>query len=330
MGKIILEIENFGNNWNDFILLYGGSFLQSYEWGEFQKSVGRKIHRLKNDLFEALISEINLPFKKKYFYCPRGPIFFDSNISLEKLNLFFADIKKIAKKDEIIFLRVDSEILVGEGAESLFEGVGFKKAFKDVQPRATVMINLEKSLEDILSAMHQKTRYNIKLSQKQELKFKLVEFKSEDFLGGFERFWELMQKTTERDSFRSHPKEYYKKLLEFIPDSWLSLAEYKDKIVAANIIIFFGGTLTYLHGAADYEFRNLMAPHFLHWEQIIEAKKRRCIKYDFWGIDEEKWPTLTRFKKSFGGEKIEYIGAWDLIFNRKFYTVYKLASLMRK
>jgi lipid II:glycine glycyltransferase (peptidoglycan interpeptide bridge formation enzyme) len=73
-----------------------------------------------------------------------------------------------------------------------------------------------------------------------------------------------------------------------------------------------------------------MAPHFLHWQQINEAKRRGCKKYDFWGIDEKKWPTLTRFKKSFGGERKEYVGAWDLIFDGKFYTVYKVASLIRK
>jgi len=330
MGEIISEIENFGKNWNDFILLCGGSFLQSYEWGDFQENVGRKIHRFKNDFFEALVVEISLPFKKKYFYCPRGPVFFDSKVSLEKLNLFIADVKKIAKKEEAIFLRVDAEIPVGEEAEGLFNKAGFKKALKEIQPKTTIIINLEKSSENILSEMHQKTRYNIKLSQKQELEFKLVGSKENDFSVGFEKFWELMQKTAERDSFRSHPREYYRKLLEFIPNSFLSVAEYKSKIIAANIVIFFGETATYLHGAADYEFRNLMAPHFLHWQQINEAKKRGYIKYDFWGIDEKKWPTLTRFKKGFGGEKIEYIGARDLIFNGEFYTAYKLASLMRK
>jgi len=330
MEQDVLENESLRKSWNDFILLNGGSFLQSYEWGEFQKNVGRKIHRLNNKFFEALIVEVNLPFEKKYFYCPRGPIFLDLKFSLEKLNLFLDDVKKIAKREKPIFLKIDSDFLAGEGTEELLKKAGFKKAFKETQPKTTTMIDLEESLENILSAMHQKTRYNIKLSQKQELNFKLAEFGSESFSGGFEKFWELMQKTTERDDFRSHTKEYYKKLLEIIPGSYLSLAEHKGDIVAANIIIFFGETSTYLHGAADYEVRNLMAPHFLHWQQINEAKRRGCKKYDFWGIDEKKWPTLTRFKKSFGGERKEYVGAWDLIFDGKFYTVYKVASLIRK
>ena len=69
-----------------------------------------------------------------------------------------------------------------------------------------------------------------------------------------------------------------------------------------------------------------MAPYLLQWEQIKEAKKRGCIEYDFWGIDDKKWPGVTRFKKGFGGQEITYPGAFDLIFQPIWYRLYKIAK----
>jgi lipid II:glycine glycyltransferase (peptidoglycan interpeptide bridge formation enzyme) len=104
----------------------------------------------------------------------------------------------------------------------------------------------------------------------------------------------------------------------------LFLACFKEKIIAANIVIFFGGKATYLHGASNYRYRKLMAPHLLQWSQIKEAKNKGCEIYDFWGIDEEKWPGLTRFKKGFGGEELQYSEGKDFVFSNFWYKTYKI------
>jgi lipid II:glycine glycyltransferase (peptidoglycan interpeptide bridge formation enzyme) len=106
----------------------------------------------------------------------------------------------------------------------------------------------------------------------------------------------------------------------------LFIAEYEDRIIAANIVMFFGNRAVYLHGASSNECRNLMAPYLLQWEQIKEAKKQGCEIYDFWGIDEKKWPGVTRFKKGFGGEEIDYSGTFDFIFDKTWYEIYKIAK----
>ena len=69
----------------------GGSFLQSWEWGQFQQSFGRSCRRLKipsfakasadkkdirfeNDAGQALVIKYDLPLGRSYLYCPRGPV----------------------------------------------------------------------------------------------------------------------------------------------------------------------------------------------------------------------------------------------------------------
>ena len=73
-----------------------------------------------------------------------------------------------------------------------------------------------------------------------------------------------------------------------------------------------------------------MAPHLLQWEMIKEAKVREYIKYDFWGIApkgsplEEKWAGVTRFKKGFGGEEVNYVGGYDFVLSTFWHGVYNL------
>ena len=77
------------------------SFLQSQEWADFQKSLGRKVWQVE------LINVIkhDLPLGKNYLYSSHlcfssfgGQAYFES----------WADkIKKIAKKEKAIFLKLD-------------------------------------------------------------------------------------------------------------------------------------------------------------------------------------------------------------------------------
>ena len=134
----------------------------------------------------------------------------------------------------------------------------------------------------------------------------------------------MLQDTAKRGRFKIHPEEHYEKMLK-ISGMELFVAEYQNKIIAANIVLFYGKRAIYLHGASDYEYRNLMAPYLLQWHQILEAKKQGRNEYDFWGIDEKKWPGVTRFKKGFSGKEIFYPGAYDLVFQPLWYRIYKIA-----
>jgi lipid II:glycine glycyltransferase (peptidoglycan interpeptide bridge formation enzyme) len=83
---------------------------------------------------------------------------------------------------------------------------------------------------------------------------------------------------------------------------------------------------TYLHGASSRSHRELMSPYLLHW-RIIQAAKRRNIRYyDFWGIDEKRWPGITWFNTGFGGSHIEYPLSLHIIYRPVWYCVYKLIT----
>jgi len=299
-------------------------FLESWEWIELQNnSIFYFGLELENELI-ATISLIKkkLFFGKYYFYAPRGPVF-NLNLSFDfekALNFLFSEIKKIAQEENVSFLRF----------EPLFQFKNFNLKHKikrsiDIQPKKTLLLNLEKNENDLLSAMHQKTRYNIKLASKKGIIVKEIK----DISKYFNDFWNIMEETSKRDSFYLHSRDHYYQILKL---DFLKLlgAFYNDELIAVNIVSFFGDLATYVHGASGNKNRNLMAPYALQWESIKMAKKYNCKYYDFYGIDEKKWPGVTRFKKGFSGEEKEYPGTFDLIFNSSFYYFYYFLRVLKR
>ena len=330
--KAIICNNSCKKQWNEFIIKNSADFglLQMWEWSVFQETLGKKTFKIvveenNNILATALIIKQPLRLGKSYFYIPRGPILVDNRMVVEKqielLELLFEKIKKLAKKEKAIFLRMDPAWKESEDLKNILLESGFKFSGQ-VQPKSTLILNLKKSKEDLLSEMKSKTRYNIKVAQKHGVTFD----KGQKY---FDDFWNLMEQTSSRQEIIPHNKNYYKKLLQVLSESNMAelvVAKYNNKVIVANFMIKNGLWCTYLHGASDYEHRNKMAPYFLQWESIKKAKEDGCSYYDFWGVDSDKWPGITRFKKGFNPEKefTFYIGLWDEVYSHMWYNIYRL------
>ena len=264
----------------------------------------------------ALVIKQALPFGNNYLYAPRGPIFISKHHHGQEL--FFQKIRELAQQEKSIFFRfepLDSKPLILNS-----------KRVDDLQPSQTTILNLTQSEESLLAKMHSKTRYNISLAQKHGVQ--VYESKKNS---DFEIFLKLIHQTARRAKFNPYPDDYYRQLLNLssLQFSKLFLVRYKNKILAAHIIIYFGSTVTYVHGASSREYSLTMAPYLLHWEVIKQASQAGFKFYDFWGLNKKKWPGLTRFKIGFGGQPVVYPGTFDLPFSNSWYSLYKLGKLMR-
>lgn len=304
-------------------------FIQSWEWGEFQKSVSGGVWRIGVEdngklVASAKILKKDLPMGKSYFYCGRGPVFLNESWSVEAAALLFGEIERLAKDEMVMFLRFDPNFDCISDIEQIIGDRTFIKS-EDVQPKKTLILDITKSEEEILASMHQKTRYNINLALKKEVQ--VVEGGKERF----EEFWSLLDQTTGRDKFRPHGRSYYNAMLAVDPSMLkLMFADANGKPLAASIISLFGDTVTYLHGGSANDDRNYMAPYALQWASIQLAKKLGYKYYDFHGIDEEKWPGVTRFKMGFGGEIRNFPGTYDIIYDEGWYSVYQMVRKVRR
>jgi len=325
-------------------------FLQSEEWREFQENFGRKTYRITGENFSVSIVEHTLSVVGKYLYAPRGPIFeimnYESGIKDD-----FNELINLAKKEKAGWIRFDvenSHIL-----DIIRDNWRIVKAPHDMQPRENFVIDIRKSEEELLSEMKSKTRYNIKLAEKKGVKV-ISNFQfpisneiqnSNDKNNKYyvDKFVELVELTAKRKGISFHPGDYYRKMVESLPIDMISLyiAEYNRKCIAANLVVFYGDTAIYLHGATDDEYRNVMAPYLLQWQAILDAKKAGCKFYDMGGVrmvqssklkvKSNGWAGITKFKLGFSQitRPVEFLGSYDIIVSPIKYWAYRLMQKVK-
>lgn len=330
--------------WNEFVANSPECpILQSFEWGELKSCFGWQPLRLAIEdqgkiIAGASILKREIPYiKHSLFYCPRGPVVDFHN--KEIFDALLSAIEKEAEKHHAISLKIDPDLSAEN--EGVLKSFGFEKAHKQIQPRASIELDLEPDLDAILMSFDEKTRYNVRLAEK-----KGVSVREETNELGVKTFYRIYQETALRDKFLIHPIKYYQKIRELIFEKGLGanfIAYYKDKPIAGVIVFCLGKKIWYMYGASASAYRNVMPNHLLHWEIIKWAKEKRFKIYDLWGIPADPKPGhplygVYRFKRGFNGKTIMNVGAYDFPYSPMLYHatehgmnfMYALRSLLTK
>jgi lipid II:glycine glycyltransferase (peptidoglycan interpeptide bridge formation enzyme) len=308
-------------------------------------------------LASALVIRQKLPLKKCWLYCPRGPLADYQNP--EALLLLLKKIRDIAAAENAVFFRFDPPLDAAEKID--WDLLGAHPAHAHYQPENTLILDLSQSEQAILNQMKPKGRYNIKIAQKHGVKVRVSDGNEADV----DAYFHLLQQTTARDEFSGHPKKYYSDMLAILkpghshilppgtesgasmpvqiprqeepyaPHAQLYLAEYQGQVVAGIIVTFYKDTAIYYFGASSNEHRNVMAPYLLQWQAILGAKARGCKYYDFLGIAPEgaadhPWSGVTGFKLKFGGKRLDYQPAREIVYNPFWYLLVKVLKKVRR
>ncbi len=313
-----------------------GSIHQTLEWGKFQTTLAGRdkfwCFAVENEggqiMASAMVIRQALPLKKCWLYCPRGPLAdYQHPQALQKL---LEKISELAKEQKAVFFRFDPSLLHDEKIE--WKTLNARTAHAHYQPENTLILDLDQPEEELLKQMKPKGRYNIKVAQKHGVTVHVSDNNQKDI----EAFYRLLQETTGRDEFSGHNKKYYEDMLKILGQDQckLYLAEYQGKIVAGIIATFFNDTAIYYFGASGNEHRNVMAPYLLQWQAIIDAKNLGMKYYDFLGIAPENsknhpWAGVTDFKLKFGGRRVDYQPAQEIIYQPFWYRQIKLVKKIR-
>lgn len=305
------------------------NIFQSQIWQSYYSSLEKDTFWVNCNDTDVLLIKLPLVSRFSYLYCPRAP-----QTSEEGWRLFLNKCKEIAKKENAVFLRVEPFVV----KNGLLKKLGFIKVMnfsplsRQFSPMNTLLLDISKPEEKLLAEMKPKWRYNIKLAEKKGVKTRAG--KSEADL---KKFYELSC-GMEKRGYSSHSYEHYKKLVDILEKSKSGkflIAEHEGEIIAAIIVTMFNKVAIYLHGASSDSKRELMPNHLLQWEAIKLAKNQGCEVYDFWGIAPEDvknhdWAGITRFKLGFGGEKVQFLGAFDYTFSKFWYIIFCSVNVIRK
>jgi lipid II:glycine glycyltransferase (peptidoglycan interpeptide bridge formation enzyme) len=307
------------------------TFLQSFDWGEFNIEMGNKIWRL--GLFEKerivslfLVSKIKAK-RGTFLLGQHGPAFLQSFSKKEILGLILSELKRIGKSEKADFVRINPLWERSEENEKIMEDLGFRKSPMHANSyESTWKLDITPSEEEIMNGMRKTTRYLIRQTSKNSD----ISIEKSSRVEDIGLYQELNKAVAKRHNFVSFPLDFVKKEFKVFSENGNALlffGNYKGKIAAASLVIFWSGSAYYHQAASDSRYSKLSMPYLLQWEAIKEAKKRGCGTYDFWGyVDPKKnpkhpWAGPTLFKMGFGGRGYEYLRTYDYPLSWKYFFI---------
>lgn len=312
--------------WEDFLTGYPEAhILQTSTWGSLKSAFGWQAVPVKSGDCGALILFRKLPLGFSFAYLPKGPVGADW-VSL------WPEVDSICRTRKAIFLRVEPDWSESQTHLAEQQLPGFISGAPVTQPRRTLTVSLEGNDPEWLERMKQKTRYNIRLAEKKDVRV----YESQDV----NAFFELMQTTGQRDGFGVHSQAYYQKAYDlFAPEKScvLLFAEYQGTLLAGVMVFARGNRAWYFYGASNDLERQRMPTYLLQFEAMKWAAARGCRFYDMWGVPdfdedylEENFSRLSsglwgvyRFKRGFGGVLNRSAGAWDRVYIPGIYKAFR-------
>ena len=354
-----IEWENFLYSCKD------KTFLQSWNWGEFQKKIGNKIWRFgiyAGDSLKAVALVIKIKAKRGTFlFIPHGPVITNSkfqtpnskfqtpnskqipNSKPQVLEVLLEKLKEIGREERASFIRVAPVWTRIKENQRIFKNLGLRKAPIHIHPELTWELDITLPEDILLANMRKTTRYLIKRA----LRDKDIQiFQSQDSKD-LEIFYKLYNQVVARHKFIPFSLDYLKnEFSSFLSDNEISLflGKYKGEIISSAIIVFWQNIAFYHHGASSLKYPKVPVSYLLQWEVIREAKQRGCQLYNFWGITDidselsidnpkfrkHPWAGLTLFKTGFGGYRKEYVKTQDLPLSGRYWLTFIFEEIRRK
>lgn len=323
-------------------------FLQTFEWAEVKRDVGWTPKQMiwKDEhgqiiaaalLLTRTVRPLGIGPKMSIGYIPRGPMLDWSNSSLYQKVL--DEVEKVARKEGLIFVKMDPEIVIGKGipdnleaemnpfAKSIGEELnsrGWQLSVEQIQFKNTAVLDLNGTEDDWLKRMKQKARYNLRLAQKSGV---IIRIATDEELPGM---YQMYAQTAARDGFIIREMDYYLTVWRNFIQAGMAhplIAEVEGQTVAGLVLFHFGKRAWYFYGMSTSLYREKMPNYLLQWEAMRIAKECGCEIYDLWGAPDVFDPNdnmygVFRFKDGLGATVIRTAGAWDYAVKPFLYFVY--------
>lgn len=287
--------------------------LQTPAWEQFRKEMGIDTVRTEG----GLLTFHTIPYTPWTIgYFPKGPL---------PTPKMIAALRRLGRQKHAVFIQLEPNVIKGS--------VPIPHSHHPLFTKYTFILDLTKSEDKLLAAMHPKTRYNIRVAQKHN-----VLVREDNSEAAFREYLRLTEETTSRQGFYAHNQNYHKTMWEIMRKAGIAhlfTASYNNEVLSAWIVFVWEDTVYYPYGSSSRLHREVQAPTLLLWEIAKWAKKKGLKKFDLWGAMgpdpdvHDPWYGFHRFKQGFNPKLVEFAGSYDLVINKPLYTLYTLVDTVR-
>ncbi len=322
-------------------------FTQEWMYGDWQQSQGRHVRRFlieKNGkvtgTFQMIRFNSSWP-EGQYLYIPHGPVLHEELSPEESLTLK-KYLEKIADEENAFLVHFDifpQKFPLRPETEIFTPAPKYTESNTAFQPKYEWLVPLSGTEEDILKAMHPKTRYSVNLALRKGVTVRKIY--GAELLSYFNTFYELLSETSARNHFGLHEKKYYEEIFKTAvtdPRCMLFVGSIDESVIAMHFVVCYGKIAFYPYGGSRNDGRNSMTTYALHFAAMREAKMLGCEFYNFGAVnapggEKTSWEKISEYKRRWGGEMITYADACDIIIDQKKYRQFlmfqKLSPLLR-
>lgn len=259
---------------------------QSSLWGQVKMEAGWRPARLlawqdSEIVGGAQMLVRSIPAVGRAAYISRGPVFASTDPVL--LDLFIHELHQAARQLNLQMLIVQPPYQ-GEAIAERLPLHGFKPSSITVAPRATVLVDLSREPEEVLSRMTTRTRQYLRSAQRRGITIK--EGRSEDVPA----FYEMLSDAANRKKWSIYKERYYTEMWRILSpgqNARLTFAQREDTVM--------GALLAYAHGEAVYaktvfsvdpNDNNSGISELLVWDSLQWAKGQGHRYYDYGRVQE--------------------------------------------
>ncbi len=211
-----------------------------------------------------------------------------------------------------------------QATQEFMNASGTSKSIKENMPNSTISVDLWATDEQLIEWMGQGCRQQIKRAMSKQVLFDQAKPDDRD------SFYAIWKDVSTDKWFHIPTKEQYDALKNYLIKSGkgnLFVAYHEWSIVSGSIILYDGSCVVYLYGWSDRHAGNLGSHQFLMFEIMKRVRDHGYEQFDLmWGAPTgypgHALASVSKFKEALGGEKIEYLGNFDYVKNKRLYKLF--------
>jgi len=328
-APLAADLELDVDRWDRFVAASAQpSYLQSTAWAAIKRGNGWSALRVAADGPAGPVAGQILVTRPRGIpwgmgYLPRGPVA-GAALDGQALDSFTRRVRDTARRQRLGWVRMEPEAADTADLRAALAASGWIPA-PHVQPDRSRIIDLVADEAAILAGMHRKCRQSIAKSERLGVR---VSEAGEERLA---EFYAIHTDAMRRAGIAARAERTYRDMWqELAPRGMARLLFAEDGAtgtpVATLFLVSCGPRVADLYGGTTADGGRLRANYLLKWEAIRRSRDAGFRQYDLWGLPRAG---IAQFKSGFGGEEIDYVGAWDLITDRVGHLVLRAGEIGR-